>query len=195
SDAFRLMNRTFGRLAGASGGKVKAWRLFQLGFIVSQLPSLAVRELSAESSGEYAQRLRDGLAAVGVLWFPTGGGKTEAYLGLISVALLYDRLRGKTRGVTAWMRFPLRMLSLQQLERLSRVIAALNELRAEETRLGVGDPFAIGYYVGNDVTPNSVSEDDMKSYEKNATLREEIRLLRSCPFCGSAVLIEPRRQV
>ncbi len=191
--AFRLMNRTFARLARASGGKVRAWRLFQLGFIVSQLPALAVRELAAEAHGEYAEQLSDGLNEVAVLWFPTGGGKTEAYLGLISAALLYDRLRGKLRGVTAWMRFPLRMLSLQQLERLARVIAALNQLRAEEPSLGAGDPFAIGYFVGNDVTPNSISEDDMKAYEKNATLREEIRLLRKCPFCGGAVRIEPRR--
>lgn len=169
------MNRTFFLLAKSSNGKVRAWRLFQLGFIVSQLPSLAVRELPAGEDDEYAQALRGALGEVGILWFPTGGGKTEAYLGLISAALLYDRLRGKSRGLCAWMRFPMRMLSLQQMERLARVIAALNLLRAEVPRLQQGDPFAIGYFVGDSVTPNSMSEADMKRMENNADFREKAR--------------------
>lgn len=192
--AFAFMNRVFARLASKSGGRVRAWRLFQIGFMVSQLPSLAVRELRPEISDSYADTLRSKLDEVAVLWFPTGGGKTEAYLGLIAVALLYDRLRGKTRGVCAWMRFPLRMLSLQQMERLARVIAALDEFREEEPSIATGDPFAIGYYVGDANTPNSLSDEDMKRYEHNKGLREEVRLLRKCPFCGAAIEIKPLRQ-
>lgn len=192
-EAFRLMNRTFFLLAKSSNGKVRAWRLFQLGFIVSQLPSLAVRELPAGEDDEYAQALRGALGEVGILWFPTGGGKTEAYLGLISAALLYDRLRGKSRGLCAWMRFPMRMLSLQQMERLARVIAALNLLRAEVPRLQQGDPFAIGYFVGDSVTPNSMSEADMKRMENNADFREKARVLRKCPFCGGRLEVEARK--
>ncbi|MCI0562469.1 MAG: hypothetical protein MN733_28620, partial [Nitrososphaera sp.] len=191
--AFRLMNRVFGRLASKSAGKVRAWRLFQIGFIVSQLPSLAVRELNNTDDSEYAETLRSALEEVGILWFPTGGGKTEAYLGLIATALLYDRLRGRSRGVCAWMRFPLRMLSLQQLERLARVIAVLNELRAENTELQTGDPFAIGYFVGDNNTPNSISEEDFRKYEQNRALREDKRLLRKCPFCSSSVDVRPLR--
>jgi hypothetical protein len=193
ANAFRFMNRTFFRIGEASGGRISAWRMFQIGFIVSQLPSLAVRELSDSISDDYAQALRAAFSEVGVLWFPTGGGKTEAYLGLIAIALLYDRLRGKTRGICAWMRFPLRMLSLQQLERLARVIAVLNQIRAEEPKLSMGDPFAIGYYVGEGVTPNSLVDEDMRRYEQNKDLREEVRLLRKCPFCGSRIDIEPKR--
>ncbi len=193
AEAFQLMNRAFSSLSKASGGRVRAWRLFQIGFIISQMPSLAVRELPSSLNDEYALTLRAGLDDVGILWFPTGGGKTEAYLGLIAAALLYDRLRGKTRGVCAWMRFPLRMLSLQQLERLARVIAVLNEIRADEPRLRMGDPFAIGYYVGDGVTPNSLSDDDMRRYEQSKDLREEVRLLRKCPFCGTSVEIKPLR--
>lgn len=189
--AFRYMNAVFTRLSESSGGRIQAWRLFQIGFIVSQLPALAVRELSAGESGPYADALRQAFEEVGVLWFPTGGGKTEAYLGLIATALLYDRLRGKTRGLCAWMRFPLRMLSLQQFERLARVIAKLNELRAEVPVLRVGDPFAIGYFVGQGVTPNNLSADDMARYKRNEAMRAEAMLLRKCPFCGSAVNIEP----
>ncbi len=191
--AFRLMNRVFGRLALKSGGKVRAWRLFQVGFIISQLPALAVRELVPSDNSDYASSLRSALDEVAILWFPTGGGKTEAYLGLIAVALLYDRLRGKGRGVCAWMRFPLRMLSLQQMERLARVIAALNQLRAEESSISAGDPFAIGYFVGDNNTPNSLSEEDMRRYEHSKNLREEVRLLRKCPFCGNPVEIKPLR--
>jgi hypothetical protein len=191
--AFRMMNRVFARLATKSGGKVRAWRLFQIGFIVSQLPALAVRELASSDNSDYARSLRSALDEVAILWFPTGGGKTEAYLGLIAAALLYDRLRGKNRGVCAWMRFPLRMLSLQQMERLVRVIAALNQLRAEESAIGAGDPFAVGYFVGDSNTPNSLSEDDMRKYEQSKNLREEVRLLRKCPFCSSPVEIKPLR--
>lgn len=188
--AFRYMNAVFARLSESSGGRIRAWRLFQIGFIVSQLPALAVRELPDGDSDSYANALRQAFEEVGVLWFPTGGGKTEAYLGLIATALIYDRLRGKTRGVCAWMRFPLRMLSLQQLERLARVIAKLNELRAEVSALRVGDPFAIGYFVGQGVTPNNLSAEDMTRYKRNEAMRDEALLLRKCPFCGSAVNIE-----
>lgn len=195
AEAFQLMNRTFGRLAKASNGRITAWRLFQIGFIVSQLPSLAARELSAGANDEYAGQVRETLNEVGILWFPTGGGKTEAYLGLIAVALIYDRLRGKQRGVCSWMRFPMRMLSLQQMERLAKVIAALNQLRAEIPRLQVGDPFAIGYFVGDSVTPNSLSDEDMRRYQHSADFREKVRLLRNCPFCGNKIEIAVRREI
>jgi hypothetical protein len=194
ADAFRLMNEAFARLGNASNDGIHAWRLFQIGFIVSQLPSLAARETPRRGGGDFAEAVHAAHDEVGILWFPTGGGKTEAYLGLISVALLYDRLRGKTRGVTAWMRFPLRMLSLQQLERLARVIAALEVLRSQTAQLAIGDPFAIGYFVGDSVTPNSISEDEMKRLERDKNYREEKRLLRRCPFCRGAVEIVPRRK-
>jgi hypothetical protein len=192
-EAFRLMNRAFTKLGQSSGGRLRAWRLFQIGFIVSQLPALAVRELAASASDVYANTLREMLNEVAVLWFPTGGGKTESYLGLIAVALLYDRLRGKTSGVCAWMRFPLRMLSLQQLERLSKVIAMLNELRTECPQIASGDPFAVGYYVGDSVTPNSISADRMRELETDKASREALRQIRKCPFCDSAVEIKPLR--
>jgi len=192
-ESFRLMNTAFANLGQSSGGKLRAWRLFQIGFIVSQLPSLAVRELDALASDDYANTLRTMLNEVGVLWFPTGGGKTESYLGLIAIALIYDRLRGKTSGVCAWMRFPLRMLSLQQLERLAKVIAVLNELRSQNTKISHGDPFAIGYYVGDAVTPNRISADKMRELETDNASREQLRLIRKCPFCGSAVEIKALR--
>lgn len=192
--AFQLMNQAFYQIGKASGGRISAWRLFQIGFIVSQLPSLAARELPASQNDEYVHRVREAFEEVGILWFPTGGGKTEAYLGLLAIAMLYDRLRGKTRGVTAWMRFPLRMLSLQQLERLAVVIAELNKLREIETDIGKGDPFAIGYYVGDSVTPNSISSDYMDRLERNVAACKEKRLLRRCPYCGNEVEVKALRK-
>lgn len=185
--AFGIMNRTFAKLGERSGGRIRAWRLFQLGFIVSQLPALASRELESNDSSDHAHAVRQAVDDVGVLWFPTGGGKTEAYLGLIATALVFDRLRGKTRGVTAWMRFPLRMLSLQQLERLARVIATLNEMRPLESGLADGDPFAIGYFVGDANTPNSINKHAMERFRTQPHRRDRVRLLRRCPHCGSSV--------
>lgn len=192
--AFQLMNKAFERLAVASGGRVKAWRLFQIGFIVSQLPALAVRELTPADTDPFAEDLRNAHAEVGILWFPTGGGKTEAYLGLVATALIFDRLRGKSRGVSTWMRFPLRMLSLQQLDRLARVLAALEILRSQTPEISHGDPFAIGYFVGDGVTPNSISEEEMKKLERESRYREEKRLIRKCPFCEHPVEMRAQRK-
>ncbi|MGE3491564.1 MAG: DEAD/DEAH box helicase family protein [Vicinamibacterales bacterium] len=188
--AFQFTNRVFGRLADASGGRVSAWRQFQLGFIISQLPALAARETSPTATDDFSTRVNQCLETVGVLWFPTGGGKTEAYLGLIAITLVFDRLRNKRNGVSAWMRFPLRMLSLQQLERLAKVIAALNALRSEQADLQHGDPFAIGYFVGDGVTPNSVPEEAMNRFASRPDERERLRVLRKCPYCSSRIRID-----
>ncbi|EQD39364.1 helicase conserved, partial [mine drainage metagenome] len=119
-EAFKATNRVFGRLARA----YKSWRLFQIAFIVTQLPALAIREgiRGGKTQAGASVDWSDCLDVADVLWFRTGGGKTEAYLGLTCCAMLYDRLRGKTGGVTAWLRLPLRMLSVQQLQRAMGVI-------------------------------------------------------------------------
>ena len=67
-----------------------------------------------------------------IVWFATGGGKTETYLGLIVTAALYDRMSGKSGGITAWSRFPLRMLSLQQTQRFANAMAGAEFVRREE---------------------------------------------------------------
>src|SRR4029453_13470305 len=125
---------------------------------------LAVREGITE--GEWPKGVRrtwaDALEWADVLWFPTGGGKTEAYLGLISCAALYDRLRGKHFGVTAWLRFPLRMLTVQQLQRAAIVLWETEQegrqILGEATRLS--DPISLGYFVGRSSTPNQLRAND-----------------------------------
>lgn len=191
--AFRLANRTMIRL-NERRADYTSWRLFQLVFIVSQLPALAWREHDPK---EFPQGLwgdpgtSDPTAAATVLWFPTAGGKTEATLGLIACALFYDRCRGKTRGVTAWARFPLRLLSLQQTQRYLAFVVAADEVRiaaGDEIRGAGGDPgdqFAVGFYVGEGNTPNSLSRDDgiLERLMTDAKKRRELRVVDECPYC------------
>lgn len=183
-NAFVSMNKVFQRVAR---GNYDAWRLFQIVFIVTQLPALAVREgiLRGEWPSGQQHDWAETLDWADVLWFPTGGGKTEAYLGLISCAMLYDRLRGKSFGVTAWLRFPLRMLSVQQLQRAMKVVwetekehkALLGE-KASET-----DPIALGYFVGRSSTPNWLEEEDLKRFEL-------LPLVPKCPECNGDVEVK-----
>ena len=180
--AFVLANQSFARAKPGDSG----WRLFQLVFIVSELGALAGRENPTDP------RLRSELDHVDVLWFPTGGGKTEAYLGLILVALFYDRFRGKLAGVSAWLLFPLRMLSVQQLARISEVVYHAEVVRTEEEL--VGDPFTIGYLVGLGNTPNKLSRPAQNGWwpgiaqfaRWSESERDARRLVGACPACGDA---------
>lgn len=125
SAAFRGMNRA---MQHSARGKYDSWRPFQFGFLLANLASIVDKEEEA------------GLADV--VWFATGGGKTETYLGLLITAALYDRLTGKISGITAWSRFPLRMLSLQQTQRFADALAAAELVRRD---LGLkGAPFSLG---------------------------------------------------
>ncbi|MHB1547417.1 MAG: DEAD/DEAH box helicase family protein [Acidimicrobiales bacterium] len=179
--SFKLANQAFARAKGAAA----AWRLFQLVFIVTELGALAGREDPTNI------RLRSELNAVDVLWFPTGGGKTEAYLGLIVVALFFDRLRDKLRGTSAWLLFPLRMLSVQQLARIGEVIYHAENLRTDEDI--AGDPFALGYLVGSGNTPNRLAAADSNGWWPGiqtfagllAEERDTRRLVGACPACGN----------
>ncbi len=91
--AFRLMNETMALLGKKIYGRYDSWRLFQIVFIVSMLPILAARE--------YPELDKPADDRIDLLWFVAGGGKTEAFLGLILWQAFFDRLRGKKIGVTA----------------------------------------------------------------------------------------------
>ena len=187
--AFRLANKAFSR-ANAGKKNYDSWRLFQIVYLVSHLPDLAAREHPDDSD------YRAELDFADVLWVPTGGGKTEAYLGLIVTALLYDRLRGKTKGVTAWLKFPLRMLSVQQLSRVLRILIEAEKIRREELDPS-GEPFELGYLVGGSNTPNSLtwSSEWWPGFETAAAVDsgsyDDRRLMAECPYCNEeAVGIE-----
>jgi len=192
--SFQLMNRTF-RSSG-----IKNWRLFQICFVVSMLPSLYARE---HYEVQWAKEECD---AVDVLWFPTGGGKTEAFMAVVVTALFYDRLRGKSLGVTAWLRYPLRMLSVQQLQRLINIVVEAEEIRCEEPDIrSYGDPFSVGYYVGEQNAPNELTfpgrGQDLidKLYEESCQGGSGLvryRVLSYCPKCKSdSIKVEVDREL
>ena len=170
--AFRLMNAAMEESTRDADGRPRydGWRPFQVGFLLANLRSCLGQETDI----------------VDIVWFPTGGGKTETYLGLIITAALFDRLRGKTTGITAWSRFPLRLLSLQQTQRFANALAGAETVRAREA-LG-GDPFSLGFLIGGSSTPNEIK--DAKSprgrgewdYE-DESMPERLRTVRLCPFC------------
>ncbi|MHB1127979.1 MAG: helicase-related protein [Bacillota bacterium] len=155
--AFQLMNATFEQLdrwrMERVGKRYYGWRMFQLIFIVSNMQELLNR---AEGNADNAP--------VELLFFPTGGGKTEAMMGIVVTAMFFDRLRGRTRGVTSWMRFPLRLLTFQQMQRYIDIIAAAEIIRESFSmkypQLLQGDPFKIGYYGGSDNSPNDLYKFD-----------------------------------
>jgi hypothetical protein len=165
--AFRLMNRAI--LHSAKGRDYSGWRPFQVGFLLQSLPFLS-------DPGHEAN-------IVDTVWFATGGGKTETYLGLLVTTALYDRLTGKTTGVSAWSRFPLRMLSLQQTQRFAEALAGAELARRAE---GIkGAPISLGFYVGSTSTPNRIPVEakEGSADPEDESMPERYKVLRACPFC------------
>ena len=146
--AFKLTNETF-FLSGQHTDKT-SWRLFQVVFLVSQVPGIAAL------AGKDGARPED-LERADVIYFPTGGGKTEAYLSVLAFHCFFDRLRGKSGGVTAWTRFPLRLLTLQQTQRVADVICMADLVRRRQADRRLSGPsvagFGVGYFVGRSSTP------------------------------------------
>ncbi|QAY63512.1 helicase [Xylanimonas allomyrinae] len=178
---------------------VGSWRPFQIAFILLNLEGLV--DPTAED--------RD---VADLLWFPTGGGKTEAYLGLIAFTLIHRRLRGdgddgRGAGVGVIMRYTLRLLTLQQFERAAGLICALENLRATDAALARSAPFTVGLWVGQGATPNTVDAAaralrKLANHEDPGDLGNPVQLLR-CPWCGTrltnanydAKIREPRMYV
>ena len=162
-----------------------AWRPFQLAFILLNLAGIAD---SADADREI----------VDLLFFPTGGGKTEAYLGLAAFTLLLRRLRQPTvasAGVTVLMRYTLRLLTLDQLDRAATLICALERMRlADPACLGPW-PFEIGLWVGRSATPNRMGkkgdQDDttarkrVQAYQRDSKHKPAPIPIEICPWCGT----------
>jgi hypothetical protein len=165
--AFCLMNKAF---VYCGAGRYDSWRSFQIGFLLASLTGI-VKVGDIERS------------EVSTLWFATGGGKTETYLACIVLAAFLDRLVGKSCGLTAWSRFPLRMLSLQQTQRFADALAAAERVRREVEV--PGEPISLGYFVGNAGTPNRVRQDPQNGAADadDPTMPDRFRVLMYCPFC------------
>ena len=186
--AFCLTNETF-RRAGDRPSPKRTWRLFQIVFLVSQIPGITA--LADPESPDESEREK-----VDIIYFPTGGGKTEAYLGVLVFHCFFDRLCGKQAGVTAWTRFPLRLLTLQQTQRMSDIIGMAELVRRaqDEPRLKNAAGFAVGYFVGKESTPNELVNTDNSqeikgearsnwSLATDEQMRQRWKRVVSCPAC------------
>ena len=148
------------------------WRPFQLAFLLTTLSS------SVDENNEF----RD---TVDLIWFPTGGGKTEAYLGLIAFQIALRRLRyPDTGGGTAiLMRYTLRLLTRDQFVRATRLICALELIRRERSDLGTS-PITIGMWVGSSTSPNSFDKAAEVVERAKVTGERAELVLYGCPWCG-----------
>lgn len=189
--AFKLTNEVFKRAGEKSNPKKTSWRLFQIVFFVSQIPDIASLDPNIKVSNSH----RD---TVDIIYFPTGGGKTETYLAVTVFQVFFDRFRGKKGGVSVWTRFPLRLLSIQQMQRFADIIgiAELLRLKQKDSRLNGEnvDSFAVGYFVGESSTPNEIVEpakDDGPMIQLNWSIandaknRQKWRRIYKCPSCGT----------
>ena len=157
-----------------------SWRPFQIAFILANIDST----INPESEH------RD---LVDLIWFPTGGGKTEAYLGLSSLSLFYTRLLNPNDdGVGVLMRYTLKLLTAQQFERASKLILAMELLRIKEPEVLGKKSFSIGIWVGLSVTPNTHSNysgsiKDFKELQSDKKDSNYKFVLTSCPWCKSFI--------
>lgn len=176
--SFIQMNKAFSE----TSKKYSTWRLFQIVFIVSMIPDIVACDRDLMPDDEKA---KTHLSDMALLYFPTGGGKTEAFLGVLVFNLFFDRHRGKSCGVTSILRYPLRLLSVQQVQRLANVFAKAELIRRSDNDIAATECFSLGYFVGDNNTPNEMSVKEYARYrEMNQTQRDEHRILDVCPFCG-----------
>jgi hypothetical protein len=213
--AFRFMNRAMWQqrihaifaeerrrggapeLAQIDEPKNRSWRPFQVAFILLNLPALTdLRHPDRSTSHE---------ALADLLFFPTGGGKTEAYLGLTAYTLGIRRLQGTVagrsghEGVAVLMRYTLRLLTLQQFQRAAALICACELIRRENPAQWGQTPFRIGLWVGQRTTPNTADQSDEAVKREHGQAGRPSAFggsgspaqVTNCPWCGTP--IDPAR--
>lgn len=158
----------------APGAGQGQWRPFQIAFVLASLTELVQPEASN-------RRLVD------LIFFPTGGGKTEAYLGAAAVSLLSRRLRNPADlGTDSLMRYTLRLLTAQQFLRAAALICVLEDIRARNAEILGDAPFGIGIWLGSSSTPNTWKQAITNLRKMKRDAREQnMFLLSRCPWCGT----------
>lgn len=175
------------------GESAASWRVFQLAFILLQLPAL--------TDPTHEDRSDEDIASAELLFFPTGGGKTEAYLGLAAYTFAIRRLQGRVQssqgaldgsdGVAVMMRYTLRLLTSQQFQRATTLMCAAELARQEDPETWGYKPFRIGLWVGTDVSPKYY--DDAKkqvadSLSRNGRTNQlTVLQIQRCPWCGEKI--------
>jgi len=169
--------------------KNRSWRLFQLAFVILNLPSI--------TQLDHPDRSHETDAVADLLWFATGGGKTEAYLGLTAYTLALRRLQGEIEGragdhgVAVLMRYTLRLLTLQQFQRATALICACEVIRRSDKATWGPVPFRLGLWVGAKATPNTFKQAAESLKQGNSGGRPSgagsPHQLVSCPWCGREI--------
>ncbi|GHO65079.1 helicase [Ktedonobacter sp. SOSP1-52] len=168
----------------------RSWRVFQLAFILLNLPAL--------TDLQHPDRSSEASAIADLLWFPTGGGKTEAYLGLTAYTLAIRRLQGTVEGhsgmdgIAVIMRYTLRLLTLQQFQRAAALICACETQRRINPEIWGTTPFRLGLWVGYNSTPNTTEQSAQACAEDRGQYNGaggsgSPRQLTHCPWCGSPI--------
>jgi hypothetical protein len=167
----------------------RSWRLFQLAFILLNLPSIT--NLHHPDRSHATDALAD------LLWFATAGGKTEAYLGLTAYVLAMRRLQGdiegrpSDHGVAVLMRYTLRLLTLQQFHRAAALLCACETIRRKDALKWGTTPFRLGLWVGNKTTPNTTKQAAESLRQTRTGGRPSASgtpyQITSCPWCGTEI--------
>lgn len=150
------------------------WRPFQLAFVLINLKAMSDNTCTDRNE-------------VDLIWFPTGGGKTEAYLGLSAYTIFIRRLQNPEEdGTSILMRYTLRLLTAQQYERAAAMICACDIIRNEKEQELGKSRITIGLWVGGDTTPNKMS-DAVKAYNDLYAGRKDDNpfIMLKCPWCGA----------
>lgn len=157
------------------------WRPFQIAFILMNLTGIV--------DPTHEER-----KIVDLLYFPTGGGKTEAYLGLMAFVIANRRLRAEEGGtynldggVTIMLRYTLRLLTTQQRDRITKMVVAAEMIRRQAYPRFGKEPISIGFWVGSGVTPNKFDDFEEKvdkPQDAKSAKNHVYKQLLTCPFCG-----------
>ena len=150
------------------------WRPFQIAFILAAMPELI-------------DRTSPNRQMVDLIFFPTGGGKTEAYLGASALSLLSRRLKNPhDEGTDTLMRYTLRLLTTQQFQRAATLICVLEDIRSKNKTVLGRKSFSIGVWLGGDSTPNTWKNAQVSLSRLQRDIRAENKfLLLRCPWCGA----------
>ncbi|MCM1230852.1 MAG: helicase C-terminal domain-containing protein [Ruminococcus flavefaciens] len=157
-----------------------SWYPFQMAYIIQIIPDIVNNNSPFRND-------------VDLLWFPTGGGKTEAYLGLSAFVIFYRRLSSdKTdiNGVTVIMRYTLRLLTIQQFERATALICACEYMRKKYNI--PGNEISVGLWIGSSMTPNhtNVAEETLKKIRSDSSAKiyeANPMQITKCPWCGAEI--------
>jgi hypothetical protein len=170
--------RLFEELRSKDEDSLPSWRAFQIAFLLMSLEGVA-----------------DGMSkdrtTVDLIWFPTGGGKTEAYLAVAAFAMFHERLSGPAdnRSADILMRYTLRMLTTQQFQRAAALVCAMEWLRSQKENGELGERrFSLGLWIGGAGSPNTIQEarDELREYTRRSEMANPL-VLSECPWCRAEI--------